>query len=185
MTKVALPKPMATGRPCRVCASSRLQEINSALIAGGTPAEVSKRFDIGKQSVTRHWHNHVPNAAAQAGAQAIAAVDASHGATLVQQASELRDKALSLLRQAEADKDWRTALMGVREALRCLETMAKLTGEIDESVHLSITVAPVMIELQTVIMSALGPYPEARGAVILALGNIGSGPPMIEHDRQS
>ena len=115
------------------------------------------------------------------GAQAAAEADGTRGAGLMESAADLRDKAMSLLHQAELAGDLRTALIGVREAARCLELIAKLSGEIDESVHLNIAFAPVLIELQTNVLAALGAFPDARRAVIAALAGIGSGPAMIEH----
>ncbi len=85
----------------------------------------------------------------------------------------LRDKALSLLRKAEAVSDLRTALMGVREAARCLELMAKLTGDLDEGATINVIANPQFIVVQQAILSALAPHPAARAAVVKALEGIG------------
>jgi hypothetical protein len=116
-----------------------------------------------------------------AGAAERVAEEAQRGASLVDSAAELRDKALSLLAKAEKAGDLKVALVGVREAARCLELMAKLTGEIDDSARLNIVVAPVLVELQAVILGALADYPAARSAVVAALAHVAGGPLTIEH----
>ena len=62
--------------------------------------------------------------------------------------------------------------MGVREAARCLELMAKLTGDIDSSATVNLTLAPQWITLQTTILAALAQHPTARQAVVAALEGV-------------
>lgn len=176
------PGPSATtGRPCSVCKHDRRQEIDNALIAGEGFRPLAARFELSKQALARHAANHLPTPAMAAGAAERVAEEAHRGASLVDSAAGLRDKALSLLAKAEQAGDLKTALIGVREAVRCLELTAKLTGEIDESARLNIVVAPVLVELQAVILGALACFPDARSAVIAALAHVTGGAPLLEH----
>jgi hypothetical protein len=170
-----------TGRPCVCCNHPDREIIDHALIAGEPLPSISSTFGITPKSLMRHRCNHIPTPAMAAGAAERAAEEGQRGASLVDSAADLRDKALSLLAQAEKAGDLKVALIGVREAARCLELMAKLTGEIDDSARLNIVVAPVLVELQTVILGALAGFPAARAAVIAALAHVTGGPLTIEH----
>jgi hypothetical protein len=108
----------------------------------------------------------------QEGAQAVAAAEATHGATLRDDAAGLRDRAMGLLKKAEDAGDLRTALMGVREASRCLELMAKLAGEMPDGPTVNVLVAPQFIAVQGVILAALADFPAARAAVVQALETV-------------
>jgi hypothetical protein len=127
---------------------------------------------VNPDALARHFKNHVPTEAMQAGAEAAIAAEASHGAGLVRGASELRDKAMALLAKAEEDGDLRTALAGVREAARCLELVAKMTGLIDQTVQVNIALSAEFTMIRTTILAALAPHPEARAAVVSALAGL-------------
>jgi len=82
---------------------------------------------------------------------------------------ELRDRALSILTKAEQAGDLKTALQGIREARGCLELLARLQGELQEGTTINILVNPQWIELRTLILKTLEPYPEARLRLAQAL----------------
>jgi len=88
---------------------------------------------------------------------------------LLQQVIDLREKAISILSQAEAAGDLRTALAGIREAKGCVELLAKIDGQLNEKPQLNITINPQWIELRTLVINALEPFPLAKQAVIDAL----------------
>jgi hypothetical protein len=94
--------------------------------------------------------------------------------SLLDQVTELRDKALSILDKAEQAGDLRTALQGVREAKGCLELLARLQGELQEQATVNILINPQWLSLRTVILEALDRYPEARQAVARALREVES-----------
>jgi hypothetical protein len=172
-TLVRVARQGMAGRPCTICVHPDHAEIDRQLIAGMAMPGISSNFGVTTKSLTRHRDNHVPTADMQAGAAEVVAAETRHGAGLVKDATMLRDKALSLLRKAEAVSDLRTALMGVREAARCLELMAKLTGDLDEGATINVIANPQFIVVQQAILSALAPHPAARAAVVKALEGIG------------
>ncbi len=162
-----------TGRPCTICNHADRAAIDGALVAAGVAvSQISRRFAVTPDALARHRQNHMPTLAMSEGRRAAAVVEAERGAGLADQADQLRATALRLLAAAEAAGDLRTALQGVREAARCLELVAKLTGEIEAGATVNVLVAPAIITLQATIIAALAPYPDARAAVARALGAI-------------
>ena len=169
-------KPLAQGRPCLCCNHPRRIEVDAALIAGERPFDISRKFELSYQSLYRHRRDHVPTQAVAAAARQALAAETEEGASLFDEARGLLLKAKELLLAAEKDGDIQTALRGVATANQCLITMSKLTGAIDDSVHLNILVSPALIELQTAIMEALSPYAEAKAAVVRRLAHLSDAP---------
>ncbi len=170
-------KPVTREARCTVCRHPDRQAIDAEIIKGNGGRPLAARFGLTKQAVARHAANHVPSADMRTAHLERVSAEGDRGATLVESAAELRDKAHALLQKAETAGDLKTALVGVREAARCLELVAKLTGQIDESVKLNIAFAPAMLELQTIVITALAAFPEARLAVAQALGSLSGSSP--------
>jgi hypothetical protein len=66
--------------------------------------------------------------------------------------------------------DLRTANLFLETARRCLETQAKCLGQIETGTTVNLTVNDFRT-LQVNIVAALAPFPEARAAVLRALGD--------------
>jgi hypothetical protein len=88
---------------------------------------------------------------------------------------DLQERALDILGKAEEAGELRTALGAIREARGNLELLAKLLGELDERPVVNLNLSPEWLELRAVIVTALEPHPEARGAVLRALESGGNG----------
>ena len=163
-----------TGRRCTVCSHTKREAIDQALVAGDGPRPLAARFGLSKQAITRHRDNHVPTPTMREAAQAAVAAEGAIGVSMVADATALRDRALVLLGKAESAGDLKTALAGVREASRCLELMARLAGELDTGTvtNVNVLIQPQFVVIQQAILTALAPYPQARGAVIQALEGI-------------
>ncbi len=155
-------------RKCVVCEHEKINEINEALLAGETYRNIAKRFSVSISSLSRHKNQHIPKAMTKAQeAQEVAQAD-----NLLEQVQNLQAKALSILAKAEASGDLRTALQGIREARSCLELLAKLQGELQQEGTVNITLAPEWLELRTVILQSLEPWPEARLAIAQAVKEV-------------
>ena len=87
---------------------------------------------------------------------------------MLSQVKHLQTRALTILDKAEGAGELRTALGAIREARGNLELLAKLLGELDER-PVNVIISPEWLELRTVIVGALEPYSEARGAVLEAI----------------
>lgn len=160
------------GRPCTICGHRDRAEIDRQIVAGASLPAISSNFGVTTKSLTRHRDNHVPTAAMQRGLQAVAAGEALHGAALLGKASSLLRTAEAIMSAALADQDHRTALQAIREAGRMVEICAKLTGDIDPSTTINLTLAPQWVTIQTTILAALAPHPVARQAVVAALEGV-------------
>lgn len=114
-------------RPCSICNHVSREEIDKALIEGKSLSGIVSLYpDITKSALHRHKENHLP----QTLLMAREAKEIAHADNLLSQAQSLQDKALSLLKQAEAAGELRTALTGVREARACLELLGKVSGQL-------------------------------------------------------
>lgn len=157
-------------RKCTVCEHEKVEEINRLLLEGVSLRNIAKQYFVSAASLHRHKEGHLPAKLVKAReAREIAKAD-----SLLDQVTELRDKALSILDKAEQAGDLRTALQGVREAKGCLELLARLQGELQEQATVNILINPQWLSLRTVILEALDRYPEARQAVARALREVES-----------
>jgi transposase-like protein len=148
-------------RPCTVCAHSDLDAIDAALVAGGSLRDIARRFGLSKDAVARHRDEHLPAALTEARD----AEDAARADDLLAQVRQLQVRAHRILDRAEQTGDLRTALGAIREARGNLELLAKLLGELNDQPTVNVMVSPEWVSIRTVIIAALGPYPEARAAV--------------------
>ncbi len=148
-------------RVCSVCTHPQRPEIDRALVDGATFRNIAERFGTSPTALTRHKKEHVPGHVAKA-REAKQVADADD---LLQQLKALRTKAISILQKAEGAGDYRTALAGIREARGCIETLLEVEGEIERRGVTNIVISADWVEIRTVILAALQPYPEAAQAV--------------------
>ena len=159
------------GRPCATCKSGNKAEIERLLMTREvTTEEISTRFGVSQGSLVRHRANHLPIATRVEADSAIAEAEGERATSLLEDASNLRRKALDILAEAESSGKLLVCLQAIREAGRLIELQGKLMGQIDTSTTVNISLAPVLVSLQSAIMTALAPFPDARRAVVMALG---------------
>jgi hypothetical protein len=97
-------------RKCTVCEHEKVEEINRLMLEGVSLRDLAGRYSVSKTALHRHKESHLPAELTKAQeAREIAKAD-----SLLDQVTELRDKALSILDKAEQAGDLRTALQGVR-----------------------------------------------------------------------
>ena len=158
-------------RTCTVCTHPDRAAIDRALVAGDAYRNIAQRTGTSATALHRHKADHIPAKLAQAAV----ATQAADAIDLLSEVRALRRKAYSLLLQAEAAGDIRTALAGVREARACLELLGEMEGEIDRRPIVNILVAPEWVAVRSALMAALMPYPAARAAVADRLVALGAG----------
>jgi hypothetical protein len=158
-------------RRCTVCSHAEREAIDEALVAGTALSALSAKYRVSEDAVGRHKSNHLPAKLVMAEKAAELAV----ADNLLTQVRDLQARAYGILDKAEGAGDLRTALGAIREARGNLELLAKLLGELDERPIVNLNVSPEWLELRTVIVGALEPHPEARGAVLSAIEGAGSG----------
>lgn len=161
------------GRPCKPCYHKDRAEIDRELmLAQTTVKSLASRFGFSEPSLARHRDRHLPIATRQEAADGVAEAEGNRGSSLLEDASSLRRKTLDILATAEKTGNLTTALQAIREAGRLIELQGKLMGQIDTTTTVNIAFSPVLISLQSAILKALLPHPEARQAVLLALGQM-------------
>ena len=173
-SRLRLAKPWGHTMPrrCTVCAHPEVEAIDMALVAGEPYRSVANRHELLSQAaVQRHSENHLPATLAQAKEAEMVA----HADDLLEQVRDLQVRTFAILEAAEASEQHRTALSAIREARGNLELLAKLLGELDDRPTVNVLISPEWLELRTVIIGALEPYTEARGAVLRAIEGAGNG----------
>jgi len=158
-------------RRCTVCSHPEVEAINKALVVGEPYRSIAKRYEASESAMYRHQENHIPTTLAKANeAEEVAQAD-----DLLGQVQDLQARTLAILEAAEETREHRTALAAIREARSNLELLAKLLGELDQRPQLNILISPEWLELRAVIVGALEPYSDARGAVLRAIEGVGNG----------
>jgi hypothetical protein len=155
-------------RSCTVCEHPERESIDHALVGGASNRSVASLYDVSEAAVRRHRTNHLPAKLAKAHE----AEEVSRADGLLRQVRTLQSKTLNILLRAESAGDLRTALCAVREARGNVELLAKLAGELDESPVVNVLISPEWLELRAVIVGALEPYTDARGAVLRAIERV-------------
>jgi hypothetical protein len=158
-------------RRCTVCDHPERHSIDEALVTGAPYRSVAKRFERSESAVYRHKTEHLPAHLLKAKE----VEEAARADDLLDQVRNLQAHALDILERAEKAGDLRTALAAISQARGNLELLGKLAGELDERPVVNLNVSPEWLELRGVIVGALEPYSEARGAVLSALEGAGNG----------
>jgi len=157
-------------RVCTVCTHPERRAIETAQLAGiDTIRTIADQHAVSHQAVVRH-RAHIPQSLALA-SEAAEVVEAG---TLLDQVRTLLADARRIQHSAEAAKDLKTALAGVREQARVLELLAKLLGELEGNgttvnVQTNVLVSAEWTELRSTLTRALQPFPAAAAAVARAL----------------
>jgi hypothetical protein len=158
-------------RRCTVCDHPARHSIDEALVTGAPYRSVAKRFERSESAVYRHKTEHLPAHLLKAKE----VEEAARADDLLDQVRNLQAHALDILERAEKAGDLRTALAAISQARGNLELLGKLAGELDERPVVNLNVSPEWLELRAVMVGALEPYSEARGAVLSALEGAGNG----------
>ena len=156
------------GRPCTVCSHKDVDEINSLLLCSDSYRDIARQFGLSKDALSRHKESHIPELLSKS-ADLKAEVESTQGNQTLAEVRELKVTALEILAVAQGAGDLKTALMGIREARSCLELCMKAEGQIKDGPQITIISRPEWIELRTLVINALEPYPEAREAVVHAI----------------
>ena len=135
-------------RVCTVCTHGERERIDAALITATPLRDIAGRYSVSKSALSRHQSDHLPPNLTKAKD----AHEAAHADGLLAQVKDLQTRALSILDQAEAAGDLRTALGAMREARGNLELLAKLLEELQQEGTINITVSPEWLELRALII---------------------------------
>ena len=157
-------------RRCTVCGHKKRSAIDKALVERRPFRDIAGQHRVSKSALVRHFDDHLPSSLVKAQE----ATEAAQADALLAQVVDLRDKAFGIFDKAESSDDLRTALGAIREARGCVELLAKLAGELQDSPTINVILMPEWRELQTAILKALAPHRDARLAVTTALAEMES-----------
>ncbi|HWQ65362.1 MAG TPA: hypothetical protein VN372_00670 [Methanospirillum sp.] len=149
---------------CSVCSHKDRQRIDEAIVSGQSNRTMATQYGVSISAVQRH-RAHIPAALAES-KHAEEVTDADN---LISDLQYLRGEAIAFLNKAKAADDLRAAAPLIGAALKTIETLAEVRGEIDRKTEINITLNPIWLETRTLILTSLLPYPEARRAVSIAL----------------
>jgi hypothetical protein len=106
-------------RTCTVCTHPEREGIEQALIAGAAFRDIARQFRVSKDAVARHKAEHLGKLLAEA--------EAARADSLLEKLQTLEAEAARLGKLAERSKDYRGALLSVRERARLLELLMRKT----------------------------------------------------------
>ena len=150
---------------CKACNYSGHEEHDKALLAGKlNDSDYARIVGCTHKSIARHRAHISEEIAQSAQAQAILTTDELFK-SIQDEASIVRE----LRDEARDEGNIELALKAVDRALKCIEIYAKVRGLIQEGPQVNILINPEWIELRTLIIKALEPYPQAREAVVHAI----------------
>lgn len=165
------------GRKSKIEAHPQSEEIIRRLASGEDYSKIVEDFpDIRYQDLDYYAQNKLPVILSKSNdlkalADEIESADVHKGDTYLQLVIGLQKKALDALEQQNAKEDPKSWAMVSREARGYVELMGKALDRIREAPQqqINILVMPEWVELRTLIITALEPYPEAREAVVHAI----------------
>jgi hypothetical protein len=152
-------------RVCSVCSHPDRAAIDKALVAGTPCREIAALYRVSPDAVERHAANHLPQAMTKAKEEE----DVAHAIDIVRQLKAINVASVSILAEARKVGDPTTALRAIDRIQRQIELQAKLLGELDERPVVNVLVSAEWLQVRSVLLSALYPYPDARMAVAGAL----------------
>lgn len=148
-------------RSCTICAHPEKAAIDRAIVGGASNRSVASLYDVSEAAVRRHGANHLPAQLAKAQEQE----DVREALDVVKQLRAINSASLNILKEAREQGRAGTALGAIDRIHKQIELQAKLLGELDDSPTVNVLISPQWIEIRTVLLEVLSPYPDARSAV--------------------
>lgn len=160
---------------CTVCIHAKRAAIDRALLDGsGSLRDIAGQFSVSRNALDRHKKAHLPERMAEV-AERNAEADIRTAIDVVRQLKAINGASLSILKEARDAKDGSLALQATDRILKQIELQAKLIDLINDGDTINIAISPEWVQVRTLIIAALQPYPEARQSVTMALSSIEGG----------
>ena len=115
-------------RICTICRHSRREEIDHLLLDASPLRTIADQCCVSKTALIRHKAEHLPSTLVK-GKQV---EQVAHGDALLQQLKRLTADARRIQEKAERAKDYRAALAAIRELVRIVDLVARLSGDLQE-----------------------------------------------------
>lgn len=157
---------------CTVCNHEQVESINSELMAGTTLDGLVEKYGVSRAALHRHKQNHLTGQIAKVQQAQLSEKTES----VMTQVLEISKRANDIYEQSAMSDNPSLGLRALKELRETTSLCAKLTGELREGLTVinqnMITTSPEWLSMRTSILRALTPYPEAKKAVIRALGGL-------------
>ena len=154
-------------RPCSICAHNKASQINRDLVKGVSPVDVSAKYQVSQFALYRHRKNHLTRSLSEDPKVKELRITDNAVETLRNMLQKLRE----IEKKAERAKNLNISILAIREVCRITELLEKIAGRLKDS-EVNIYMNLQFVTIQTAIVEALEPYPEAKLAVVEALGNV-------------
>src|SRR5215210_4282158 len=158
-------------RSCSVCTHDEHHAIDVALVQREPYRRIAPHYGLSERSLRRHAKEHLPELLVKAKE----AVDVADADSLLERVESLYKRTEAILKAAEDNKEYSTALAAIRECRGNLELLGRVTKELESAPTLNLHLNPEWIEIRTTIVAALEPHPAARESVLKALDSAGNG----------
>ena len=152
-------------RRCTVCMHEDRDSIDKALVRGQSYRTIATQYALSTSAVNRHAHAHLPETLTKAHE----IKESAHADALTDRIERLITQSERLLEYGQSEKQGRDWAAGLRELRKSFELLARVSGELDERPQINLIATEQWIELRTVILQALVPYPDAKKAIVEAL----------------
>lgn len=154
---------------CRVCKHPDREAIDRQLVIGTALDALGGEYGVSRSSLTRHKANHVSEALH---AVVVEEREKAGPRSALDRLEELYDTASRILAAAEQEGKASLSLSAVRELRGITETLAKVTGEINDRPQLAVfqlSASPEWAQTRDTVFRVLEGFPDARVAVAQAL----------------
>jgi len=175
--------PKKKGPACSICRHEHRALIESTRLAGASLDTIAAKYSVSRFAVFRHMKSHVPDdlkaeLLAAVPLEQLAAEAAREGLTVLQYLSLTRATLVRQMQLASSVNDHHATATVARALNETNRLIGHLTGELASlaASHVNITnnnlvlhEHPEFVRLRAGLLRALGPYPEARQAVVTVL----------------
>jgi hypothetical protein len=192
-----------TSKRCTVCRHTDRWRIELLRAGGAGLDALAEKFDVSRDSIHRHWRDHVSDEAkagylcGPAELTKLAERAAIEGDSVLDYLRLCRTVLTGQLSAMTEAGDGRGAAYVAGQLTRTLEAIAKVTGELGELARSTINIngnvsiltdSAAFARVRATMLRALAPFPDARFAVVTALRSLdaegepaGSAAKVIEH----
>ena len=154
-------------RNCSICTHPQNEAINFELLQRVPLNAICSKYGVSTSALQRH-KAHIPRQLAKTpGAQEVA-----NSGNIMTRIAELDARTNTIFMQASESQNSGVALRALKELREITQLYARLAGELQSSNVINIVVTPEWLVLRGALLKALAPYPDARRAVVDAIGGV-------------
>ena len=175
--------PKKKGPACSICRHEHRALIESTRLAGASLDSVAAKYSVSRDSIHRHMKSHVSDdlraeLLAAVPLEQLAAEAAREGLTVLQYLALTRATLVKQMQLASSVNDPHATATVARALNETNRLIAGITGELStiaarNSINITNNLVlhehPEFVRLRAGLLRALGPFPEARDAVVTVL----------------